>query len=377
MHRVSKGQRSRHHAAPYRNPLTSAVRASSIGLHLTLRERHLVNPLSKMKKVVITEFGDESKLAIVESDISEPAAGEVQVSVEYSIVSGSDVNMRRGTYPFQKKAPLTPGYSVLGRVRINGEGCSKFNAGDRVACLSKYEGQAELINLPERFLVRVPEGVDQKAAVALVLDWVTAYQMLHRAADIKAGQKIFVHGLSGAVGGALLRLGEIQGVQVFGTASSTKQEELRKLGAIPFDYSNKNWIVAMQELGGVDAVFDPIGFESFDESYSILKKGGILVAYGMNLPALTKTPRRPVFPAIVKLLSKNLLFWSGKRTTFFGLTRTSKYFTPDLELLFLWLKSGKISVPIKATFRLEEIQNAHREYASSASMGSIVIEISK
>jgi NADPH:quinone reductase-like Zn-dependent oxidoreductase len=333
--------------------------------------------MSKMKKVVITEFGDESKLAIVEADLPEPGAGEVQLSVEYSIVSGSDVNMRRGTYPFQKKAPLTPGYSVLGKVRVNGKGCSKFKVGDHVACLSKYEGQAELINLPERFLVRVPEGVDLKAAVALVLDWVTAYQMLHHVAHIKSGQKIFVHGLSGAVGGALLSLGRIQGAQVFGTASPSKHDELRKLGAVPFDYSNKDWITAMQELGGVDAVFDPLGFESFDESYSVLKKGGILVAYGMNLPALTNTPRPPAFPAILKLLSKNLLFWSGKRTTFYGLSRTSKNFTPDLELLLSWLKSGKLSVPIKATFKLEEIQKAHREYASSARMGSIVIEISR
>jgi len=333
--------------------------------------------MSKMKKVVITEFGDESKLAIVETDLPDPATGEVQLSVEYSIVSGSDVNMRRGTYPFQKKAPLTPGYSVLGKVRINGKGCSKFKVGDRVACLSKYEGQAELINLPERFLVRVPEGVDLKAAVALVLDWVTAYQMLHHAAQVKSGQKIFVHGLSGAVGGALLALGKIQGAQVFGTASSSKHDELRKLGAVPFDYSNKDWITAMQQVGGVDAVFDPLGFESFDESYLVLKRGGVLVAYGMNLPALMKTPRRPMFPAIIKLLSKNLLFWSGKRTTLFSVRRTSKNFIPDLELLFEWLKCGKISVPIKATFRLEDIQKAHREYASSARMGSIVIEISQ
>jgi synaptic vesicle membrane protein VAT-1 len=213
--------------------------------------------MSKMKKVVITEFGDESKLAIVEADLPEPAAGEVQLLVEYSIVSGSDVNMRRGTYPFQKKAPLTPGYSVVGKVRVNSKGCSKFKVGDRVACLSKYEGQAELINLPERFLVRVPEGVDLKAAVALVLDWVTAYQMLHHAAHIKSGQKIFVHGLSGAVGGVLLSLGRIEGAaQVFGTASPSKHDELRKLGAVPFDYSNKDWIAAMQQLGGVDAVFE-------------------------------------------------------------------------------------------------------------------------
>ena len=331
--------------------------------------------MARMKKVVITAFGDESKLAVVESDLPDPDSGEVQLSVEYSIVCGSDVNIRRGTYPLQKKPPLTPGYSVIGNVRANGKGCSKFTIGDRVACLSKYDGQAELINLPEKYLVRVPEGVDRKAAVALILDWVTAFQMLHRVARVKSGQKIFVHALSGAVGGALLRLGLLEGVQVFGTASTKKHDELRRLGTVPFDYANKDWISAIKELGGVDAVFDPLGFESFDESYSVLSKGGTLVGYGMNLPAWTKTPERPVIPAVLKLFAKNLLFGSGKRTTFFGVTRSSKNFNPDLELLFEWLKAGKISVPVKATFTLDEIQQAHREYANSERMGSIVIEV--
>jgi NADPH:quinone reductase-like Zn-dependent oxidoreductase len=313
----------------------------------------------------------------VEDELPNPDPGDVQLSVEYSIVAGADVNMRRGTYPFQRKPPLTPGYSVVGTVRLNGKGSSKFKIGDRVACLSKYDGQAELINLPERFLVRVPEGVDLKAAVSLVLDWVTAYQMLHRTADVESGNKIFVHGLSGGVGVALLILGRIQGAQIFGTASPSKHEELRRLGAVPFDYSNKNWITAVQQLGGVDAAFDPLGFESFDESYSVLKKGGMMVAYGMNLPGLKKIPRPPAFPVFIKLLSRNLLFWSGKRTTFYGIRRSSKSFIPDVELLFEWLRSGKISVPIKATFKLEEIQKAHREYAGSARMGSIVIEVGR
>jgi NADPH:quinone reductase-like Zn-dependent oxidoreductase len=331
--------------------------------------------VAKMKKVVITAFGDESKLAVVECELPDPDSGNVQLSVEYSIVCGSDVNMRRGTYPLQKKPPLTPGYSVIGKVRVNGKGCSKFTIGDRVACLSKYEGQAELINLPEKYLVRVPDDVDGKAAVALILDWVTAYQMLHRVAHIKPGEKMFVHALGGAVGGALLRLGLLAGASVFGTASAKKHDELRQLGAIPFEYANKNWIIAIQELGGVDAAFDPLGFESFDESYSVLRRGGMLVGYGMNLPAWTKTPERPVIPAVLKMFAKNLLFGSGKRTTFFGVTRSSKNFSPDLELLFEWLKAGRISVPVKSTFTLDEIQEAHREYARSERMGSIVIEV--
>jgi len=106
--------------------------------------------------------------------------------------------------------------------------------------------------------------------------------MLHCVAHVIAGQKIFVHAVSGAVGGALLRLGQLQGAQLLGTTSLKKQDEMRQLGAVPFDYSSENWIAVIQEFGGVDAVFDPLGLESFDESYSVLKKGGVLVGYGMN-----------------------------------------------------------------------------------------------
>lgn len=330
-----------------------------------------------MKKVLITGFDDESNLKIVEADLPAPASGDVQLAVEYSIVAGGDVNMRRGVYPFQKKAPLTPGYSVLGKVRVNGPGSTKFSVGETVACLTKYEGHAELINLPEKFLVRVPGGLDPKAAVALVLDWVTAYEMLHRSAKVQPGQKIFVHGLSGAVGRALLSLGQLAGAQVYGTASIQKHAALRELGATPFAYSDKQWISTMQQAGGVDAVFDPLGFQSFDESYSILHRGGILVGYGMNLLGLTGAPPRPVVPVVIRLMAKNLLFWSGKRTSFFGVNRASKHYIPDLELLFQWLKAGKLSVPIKATFPLEQIQQAHREYASSTGMGSIILQVAE
>jgi len=333
--------------------------------------------LAKIKKVVITAYGDESVLAVVEAELPEPAAGEVQLVVEYTITSGSDVNMRRGTYPLQKKPPLTPGYSVVGTVVTKGKGCSRFGVGDRVACLSKYEGQSERINLPEKYLVRVPEGVDGGEAVSIVLDWVTAYEMLVRAAKVKAGHNIFVHGLSGGVGGALLRLGKLMGAEVYGTASAKKHEELRALGAVPLDYASKDWIGTMQGLGGVDAVFDALGFESFDESYSILKKGGILVAYGTNLRGWDGTPARSILPTVLKLFARNLAFWTGKRTTFFGVLRSSKHFAPDLETLFAWLKEGRISVPIKARFTLNEIQDAHRAYAASAGMGSIVIDVAR
>ncbi len=261
-----------------------------------------------IRKALITEFGDESKVVVVSEDIATPSAGEVQIAVEFSGFSGADINMRRGTYPFQKKALLTPGYGFVGRVQANGAGCRKFQIGDRVTCLSIYGAEAELINQPEKYLVPVPAGVDSQQATALILDWNTAYGMVRHAARVQAGHKVFVHGLSGAVGCALMTLARMQGAEVFGTASPKNHPALIDAGATPFAYSDKAWIDAMRRAGGVDAVFDALGFESYDESYSILRRGGVLVGYGMNLPALIGAPPRPIFPTLVKLLAKNLAF---------------------------------------------------------------------
>jgi NADPH:quinone reductase-like Zn-dependent oxidoreductase len=332
--------------------------------------------MPRIKKVLITEFGDESKLKVVEADISDPAAGQVQVKVEYSSVSGADIKMREGTYPFQRKAPLTPGYSIVGKVQANGAGSSKFKVGNHVACLTIYDGQSELINLPERLLASVPEKADPKPAVGIILDWMTAYQMLTRSAHVKPGQRIFVHGLSGAVGQALLHLAKLQGVEVFGTASPAKLDDLKKLGATPFSYTDKNWITAIQSRDGVDAVFDPLGFRSFDESESILRPKGILVGYGMNLPTLTKT--RPPYPALlefIRIFAKNLKFWTGKRSTFYGINRNSAHYLPDLTTLLQMLADGKISVPIKAEFKMDDIREAHKNWASGPGMGTIVIQV--
>jgi synaptic vesicle membrane protein VAT-1 len=330
-----------------------------------------------IRKALVTEFGDESKVTVVEGDIPAPSAREVQVQVEFAGFSGADINMRRGSYPFQKKAPLTPGYCLVGGVHVNGAQCTRFQRGDMVACLSIYGAEAELVNLPEKYLVPVPSGIDLAQATALTLDWNTAYGMIVYAARVKEGQKVFVHGLSGAVGHALLKLARMQGAEVFGTASPRNHPALIEVGATPFSYTDKDWMSAMQDAGGVDAVFDALGFESFDESYSILRRGGVLVAYGLNLPSLTGSGPRPVLPAAIKLLARNLAFWSGKKTIFYYISRDSKTFVSDLEALFDLLKRGKVTVPIKAVIPLEDIQNAHREWGKGTGMGSIVIKVRK
>src|SRR5947207_14603092 len=102
-----------------------------------------------IQKALMTGFGDESKIAVVQEEIPAPSANEVQVEVEFSGFSGADINMRRGTYPMQKKPPFTPGYCFVGGVTANGSGDAKFRIVTRVAGVSIYGAEAELINVPE------------------------------------------------------------------------------------------------------------------------------------------------------------------------------------------------------------------------------------
>jgi synaptic vesicle membrane protein VAT-1 len=329
-----------------------------------------------IRKAVISDFGDVSKVNVIDDEITDPPANHVQVKVIYSGFSGTDINMRLGRYPSQKKAPLTPGYCLVGTVNTNGKGSNKFREGELVACLSIYDAEAELANLPEKYLIRLPAGLDLQQATALIVDWNTAYGMVVHAARVSPGQKVFIHGLSGAVGYALMVLSQLKGAKVYGTASERNHAALRELGATPFSYSNKGWISGMKELGGAHVVFDALGFESWDESYSILQaNGGILIGYGGNLPSLTGQPSRSMVWPVMKLYARNLKFWSRKSTKFYFITRDDQTFEPDLNSLFDLSQQGKISVPIKNVFALEDIQDAHRSWSKGAGMGSILIKV--
>lgn len=326
------------------------------------------------RKALISGFGDISKISVVTSELPDPDAQHVQVKVIYSGFSGADINMRMGQYPLQRKAPLTPGYCFVGTVHVNGLGSTKFQPGVVVACLSIYDAEAEYANVPEKYLIEVPDGTSLQHATALIIDWNTAYGLM-QIANVSTGQKVFVHGMSGGVGHALMQLCQIQGAKVSGTASKRKHEAITKLGGTPFEYTNKNWIKSNQEMGGVQAVFDPLGFESWDESYSILSgDGGILVGYGGNSNMLNGEAPRSVIGPTVKLLSRNLWSWKRK-TAFYYISRDQKTFEPGLLELFGMLKDKKISVRVRKVFDLEKIQDAHRDWLKGDEIGSVLVKV--
>ena len=294
--------------------------------------------------------------------------------------------MRLGCYPLQRNAPLTPGYCVVGRVHSHPDSSpsssssSRFKPGDLVAALTVYDSEATYTNVPEKYLLPLPEDIDHAKACALVLDWNTAYGMVDRAASVKKGDAVFVHGMSGAVGCAVMQLCLLRGATVYGTASPSKHEEIRAIGGHPFVYTDKKWMEAMRGVE-LTAVFDPLGFASWDESYSVLsqKKSSVLVGYGGNSRTLNDDSNIGggvwvLIWSTLKLLLRNLV--PGKRSTnFFYIDRNQKTFVPEFEALVEMLRKGEIDVRVRKVLRLEEVQDMHREWTKLGGIGSVVVKV--
>src|SRR5215472_2705992 len=214
-----------------------------------------------MKRVVIDHFGGPEVVSVIEDDDPRPGRGEVRVNVLASGVSLSDAQMRAGTYLGGPKPSFTPGYELVGLVDQLGPGCTRLREGDRVGVLTQWGANAERVCVPEKYAVEVPEDLDPAEVVSLVFTYMTAYQMLHRAAQAKSGESVLVHGAAGRVGTAVLELGALAGLQLYGTASARDRTTVERLGAIAIDYKNDDFLTRMRKLTGkgVDVVLDPIG----------------------------------------------------------------------------------------------------------------------
>ncbi len=234
------------------------------------------------QKVILNEFGGPQVLRVVEeATLPEPDLGEVRVKVLAASATFTDTMVRKGIYyGFKETPPLSPGYDMVGVVDKLGPGVNGLEVGQMVADLTVFGAYTEYMLRPADVLVPVPAGLDPAEAVSMVLSYVTAYQMLHRIAKAQHGQKILVHGAGGAVGTAMLELGRLLDLEMYGTASKAKHELVNSLGGTPIDYKCEDFLLKMQAIGGVDAVFDAIGGDNFKRSFKSLKKGSTLVPYG-------------------------------------------------------------------------------------------------
>src|SRR6516164_4784922 len=235
-------------------------------------------------RIVVTHFGGPDELRVVEEECPEPKDGEVRVRVLAAGVAYPDLLMREGVHPEKPPLPFTPGWDLIGVVDRLGKGVSGIEPGQVIAALPISGAYAEFVCLPQRELVPVPSGLDAAEAVSLVPNYITAYQMLHRSAQVRPGQRVLIHGAAGGVGSALLQLGRLAGLEMYGTCSAQRASAVSDLGGIPIDYRHLEFVKEIQRLRseGVDVVFDGIGGPHMWRSRKALRPGGKVVVYGLT-----------------------------------------------------------------------------------------------
>jgi len=294
---------------------------------------------------------------------------------------------REGIHPETPPVPFTPGWDLVGVVDQPGAGVSGFEPGQTVAAMPIHGAYSELVCLPQRELVPVPSGLDAGEAVSVILNYITAYQMLHRAAKVKPRQRVLIHGASGGVGTALLQLGRLSELEMYGTCSSRGAQAVSGLGGVPINYVNQDYVREIRRLtnDGVDAVFDPIGGAHLWHSREAVRPGGKVVGYG-NTTSLRgeglgtgRRNRLHGIPIYALYIVGGWLLPGRKRVVPYSIQTLKRLkpdlFRQDLVTLLDLLRQRKIKPIIAQRFPLAEARQAQELLAKGGVVGKIVLAL--
>ncbi len=333
----------------------------------------------KHRRVVVSRHGPPDMLQVVEEDLPKPRAGEVRVKVLAAGVSAYDLMHRSsGSLPGAPAVPFTPGEDVVGVVEELGEGVTAVEPGQMVAGYPRGSGYAEFICLPASELVPVPAEVDPAEAVCLVANYLTAHMVLHETANIQSGERVLVHGAAGGVGSALLELGKLAGLELYGTASNYNHELVSALGATPIDYRTEDFGQRIRSLtaDGVDAVFDPVGGgKQLWRSYHCLRKGGRLVWFGVagtKQGGLRVIPLTLLMVVLLKLIPDGRRMIPSPNLAEFAPAHLGWYRRTLAELLDL-LAAGEIRPVVAEEVPLLEAARAHELLERGGYAGKVVL----
>jgi NADPH:quinone reductase-like Zn-dependent oxidoreductase len=323
----------------------------------------------RYRSVVVTKRGGPEVLQVVENDLRSPSAGEARVRILATPVCQDDVAARIGNRPFLPKIPFVPGYSMIGVVDAIGEGVTRVAVGDRVGALTNYGSYAEYIYWAEDKLVPVPTTLDPAEAVTLILNYLVAYQVLHRVAQVKPGDKVLIVGASGGVGTAFLQLGKLAMLTMYGLASKSKHHVLAEYGATPIDYRTQDFVKVIQraEPDGLDFVFNGMAAGYFERGLAVLRRGGTLVHYG------GPESFSGFLLLVARILWLNILP-NGKSIKGYGTHRVDqRVLAEDWSALFELLEEGQIRPIIVARFPILEAAKANALLESGQVAGNVVL----
>jgi NADPH:quinone reductase len=340
------------------------------------------------RRIIVTHYGGPDALQVVEEECPEPKHGQVRVRVLAAGVALPDIMAREGIHPETPRVPFTPGWDLVGVVDRLGAGVSGIEPGQTVAAMPISGAYAEFVCLPRHELVPVPSGLDAAEAVSLILNYVTAYQMMHRCAKGRPGQRVLIHGASGGVGTALLQLGRLAALEMYGTCSSRGASAVSELGGTPIDYQQQDFVQEIHRLSGegVDVVFDPIGGTHLWQSRKALRAGGRVVGYG-NTSSLRgdglasgrpgRRNRLHGIPIYVLYIAGGWLLPGRKRVVPYSIQTLKRLepamFRQDLIALLDLLHQKKIKPIIARRFPLAEARQAQELLGKGGVTGKLVL----
>lgn len=334
--------------------------------------------MSTYRALMLKGKGGLEQLEETSLPLTEPKAGELRIKVRASGAGSTDITMRTGYYPFAPPYPFVQGYEVLGEVDALGPGVTGFSKGQRVCALTVYGSWAEYLVRDASDFVPVPDGLDDGEVIALILNYITAYQMIHRTAQMKPGQIGLVTGANGGVGTALLELLRVHGCRAIGAASPKHFDLVRSLGGEPIESRGKPLDEAVRALHpeGVDVSFDGVSGPVTSQCTAATRKGGIVIGYGFmgamapGLSGLFEAARGSASLFVGARLR-------GRRSEFYGITaiyrKDKKPFHEDLPKLFELLKQRKIQPRIAERLPLLAGKQAVDLLAKGGVAGKIVL----
>jgi NADPH:quinone reductase-like Zn-dependent oxidoreductase len=330
-----------------------------------------------MRAVVITRHGGPKVLEVQERPDPIPRPGEVRIDVAAAGVNFADVMARMGLYPDAPKPPCVIGYEVAGTVLELGEGVRGLTPGQRVVAGTKFGGYASQVAVPAGDVVPLPDALSFEQGAAIPVNYATAWAGLIGYGALQPGERVLIHSAGGGVGIAAMQIAKRGGAEIYGTASPGKHERIRELGCDrPLDYTKAGWD---RDLPGFDVILDAIAGRSFRRSYSLLRPGGRLVAFGAS--ALVTGQRRNLVGAvrtIVRMPRFNLIKQMSESKAVIGLNMLTLWkdrgtLEPWIAPLREMLDDGTIQPIVAADFSFEEAGAAHTMIAERRNVGKVVL----
>jgi synaptic vesicle membrane protein VAT-1 len=343
-----------------------------------------------MRAMVVRRYGPPDVFEVRQVPDPQTKPGEVLIRVKAIGINFADLLQRMGLYPGTPKPPFVPGLEIAGVVEKIVEGARRgegetLKPGDAVVALPHFNAYAEWVAVPANVVYRLPPGMPFDDGAAFPVNYLTAYHSMFTMGNMRAGDRILIHGAAGGVGIAAVQLARAKGLVIFGTAGPTKQEYLRKIGVDhPIDYQKSDFVHVVRQFApdGIEMVMDAIGGKSLTRSQKCLGPTGRLVIYGLSdaagptgkrsllrgLKALAQTPRfHPL-----KLMAQNLAVIGVSLGV---MESRGALLRGELDELFRMYTAGKIKPVIGKTLPLDQAAAAHQYIHDRKNIGKVILAV--